>query len=111
VVQYLSLLTPKEDTLWQVARDHGGASALTCLQDFKDEDLEDTDNTNIVFTDATPHQIQGTGKMVYWRNCSKVILKQGTVRVRDIVRRTGKGKLEAGLTLYFFGQGGEVNEG
>lgn len=77
-----------------------------------DEALDDKENTETVFSNATatPARIQGQGKVVYWRNCSKVILGRGNEKVRDVDRKTGKGRLPAGLKLYFFGDGGEAKE-
>jgi hypothetical protein len=78
-------------------------------------DLTDTDKTNIDFENATrtPHRIHGRGAMVYWRGCDVTLMKSTGDElefVRQIERRTGKGKLDAGEALVFMGEGGKVQD-
>ena len=52
--------------------------------------------------------------MVYWRDCDVTLMEfiDGELKfVRKIQRRTGKGRLDAGETLVFMGEGGKVKTG
>jgi hypothetical protein len=88
---------------------------LTSQPDFADEDF-DPDTLDKDFWNnatATPHRIHGSGGMVYWRDCKKVALAQPTDRGYKEVqqcRRTGRARLLKGLTLFFWGSGGEAKE-
>jgi hypothetical protein len=49
--------------------------------------------------------------MVYWRDCDVTLMEftEGELKfVKEIQRRKGKGKLDAGETLVFMGEGGKV---
>jgi hypothetical protein len=83
---------------------------------FQDEEFDETDETNVHFENAstTPHRIHGIGAMVYWRDCDVTLMEfiDGELKfVRKIQRRTGKGRLDAGETLVFMGEGGKVKTG
>jgi hypothetical protein len=86
---------------------------LTYLQEFKDEDLDPSEEQNFGSATKTPHLIRGAERMVYWRNCTSVTLfreAQGSLTKVKEVRTTGKGVLPEKLALYFYGLGGEAKE-
>lgn len=78
--------------------------------EFKDENLDEAD-VDFKGATKTPYRLHGRGAMVYWRDCDVTLMKpvDGDLEyVRTINKRTGKGRLHAGIALVFMGAGGEV---
>jgi len=80
--------------------------------EFIDEDLDEQDDQETLFRSSspTPHRIKGKGKVVYWRNCPRIALYRGKLRLREVSRDTGKGLLPENFTLYFLSDGGQARE-
>ncbi|KAH6721036.1 hypothetical protein BKA61DRAFT_665796 [Leptodontidium sp. MPI-SDFR-AT-0119] len=68
-----------------------------------------------LFSDAdnTPTTVEGSGQMVYWRDCFILVYKTGHTDkpVEEHSKCDGEGLVQKGISLWFGGRNGQVKEG